>query len=258
MRHLNQMAAMALAVALAACGGGSGQDGGAGAFVTKTTGSVETATQQKMAGVQVAAPTAGRSSVSGSDGRFDLGDLPADETEIVITIGDVTTSITVDLSGGGTAEIEVTVGDGGIVIRISVEHCEGDGAENETSEPLTPVEPGLEGDIKIEEGGDDVELEVEVEELAVGRVIEIEITNLDGVTENLGAFAADDDGEVELEIEAHKGDVLPFGAVSVRELEGFTVTVRDKCDGRRDHGRHRAGAGRHPRRLRRGRRRRRG
>ena len=234
MRHFKRVAtSLGLAVALAACGGGSGQDTSAGALFTKTDGNITALNGQSanVAGVQVQAPVASKSSVSDTSGRFDLGDLPAEPVEIVITVGGSSASITVDLSGGGRATIHLSIEDGNVV-RMSMEHCDGDGGENETRVALTPLQAGLKGKIEIEaKARGDQKLELEAEHLTPGQTVEFLITNDSNATENLGTFTANAFGEVELEIETENGAMLPFAATSVRDLEGFAVTVRDATTG---------------------------
>ena len=74
---------------------------------------------------------------------------------------------------------------------------------------------------------------MEAEHLAPGRVVEffVEDPGLPGTFLSLGQFAAGSDGEAEIELDTHDGDLLPGNVATVTDLVGLEVEVRDGGSG---------------------------
>lgn len=232
---------IALSIATACGGGGSGAPGASTTVLT--SGNVVSLNGQsaQVAGVQIDVPAAGASATSDATGAFDLGALPAAVLDFVITAPDATPlttgvslprMIAVDLSGAQQARLHLKVSDDGEP-EVSTERCSGGGSDSETRVAMQPVEIGLAGRIRVRRRDDGhTGFDVEVEHLAPGRTVEVFVIDpASAVSESQGVVPADGLGEAELELRTNDGARLPFGVLDVDDLEGYAVEVRAPTGG---------------------------
>jgi hypothetical protein len=85
-------------------------------------------------------------------------------------------------------------------------------------------------DIRSDRGRE--KIEIQVEHLAPGAAVSMEIGDGDGGTIDLGTLVADATGQAELERNTGDGDPLPGGAATAEELSGRPVTIRDASGAR--------------------------
>jgi len=131
------------------------------------------------------------------------------------------------VSGGDSIDLRITVEDGRIV---GFARLDDDGTEVRVR--LQPADsnpyPGSEGEIEVEQEFDgDRKLELEVDHVPPGTVVEFFLQDGDGGFVSVGTAVADASGEAELEFE----NVLPLGAADLDALEGVAVEMRLASDG---------------------------
>lgn len=84
------------------------------------------------------------------------------------------------------------------------------------------------GRIGLRFRGKDVrsELRIDVKGLAEGDAVSFRMDDGDGNLVEVGSATADADGEARYRVRTHQGDTLPFGALTVLDLQGRDVEVR--------------------------------
>ncbi len=231
----------ALCLTLAACGGGGGGADSRPSSLALTKGNVISLNGQSadVAGVFISVPATGIGTMSDTSGAFDLGGLPPEIIDLVVTpptgAAPLRTAMTmpftvsIDLRGVSEATVHLSVSDDQAP-GVSIERCAGGGgSDNDTRVAMTVVEVGLEGRIRVRRRDDGhTGFDVEASNLTPGRTVKFTITNpATTAIQDLGTVAADAFGEAEVELRTNDGDVLPFGVATADLLEDFPVAVRD-------------------------------
>jgi len=137
----------------------------------------------------------------------------------------------VGITDGEKVEIHMSV-NGGVIESLDCSRSSSDDREAEVrmTRSVDSDDGDVEGEIETESRTDRQRLKIEVEHLAVGRVVRAIVT-LAGVEADLGSRTADAFGEVEWDLNTNDGDVLPHGVTTVAELAGADVRVEDAGNG---------------------------
>jgi hypothetical protein len=86
-------------------------------------------------------------------------------------------------------------------------------------------------ELRTEDDGEQ-RVKVEVEGLLSPPTVELWLEDpAGGGLTKIGTLVADDDGELELDLDTDDGDALPFGVADVSELVGLAVELRSAADG---------------------------
>lgn len=250
MQRIPLFVAVLVASLLVSCGGGGG--GGSGpALAGKILSRNGSAAQ--LSGVFVECPETGSSDVSGATGVFSL-DVPTGTTfrlrvedpETGPVAGGPDCSEDEDdgedahdirgdeveieaLADGEDLDVEIEIEDGQIVgIRLT-KHDDEDGEHEDEGESALLPPGGGEAYGEMEGGAREIcsWLELEVAGLAPHAGYEVFLT-MGAETVSLDGFETNAEGEAHRAWESCGGDrPLPFGVLSVRDLAGATVTIRD-------------------------------
>ena len=94
-------------------------------------------------------------------------------------------------------------------------------------QPMEPVIAGAHGTVEFEEQDDEREIEIEVEDLTPNTAFRVELSSPepDSMTETLFDGMSDGVGDIRRRSVFFGDDALPFGAMSFREYDGFTISV---------------------------------
>lgn len=164
----------------------------------------------------------------GDDGDDDDGDdRDGDDDDV----GDDDSDLR-GLRSGSRVEVRVEVRDGRID-RISVS-CDDDDDRAEVRARLTRApdadDPDVAGSIEVESRTTEEKFEIEAKNLAPGRAV-VAVLRCEGVEASLGRRVVGSGGRAEWERDTGDGDALPHGALTVAELVGCDVEVRDADTG---------------------------
>ncbi len=96
---------------------------------------------------------------------------------------------------------------------------------------VTSDDADIKGKLETESRDDRQRMQVSVERATAGRDLEMFVMAPDGTESSFGIATVDTSGEASLEINTSQGGVLPAGATTVADLEGYDVEVRDATDG---------------------------
>jgi len=195
-------------------------------------------------GVTVTLLETGQSAVTGPDGGFGFGAVPAGTATLAFSASPAALAQAADDNGvdpaGSESEFEdehgnpvvsgIAAGDaidvrcamsGGRVTELRVSADGRVRADARLTRAATSPDPDVEGRVRVESRPDRERFSIEAERLDPGTVVEFFV---DGTS--LGTVAALADGRAELERNTHDGDALPLGAAAVSELAGLRVEVR--------------------------------
>jgi hypothetical protein len=227
------LAPFGLAFLLAACGGGGG--GGAAGAGALLKGNVRSVNGQSLdvSGVRLSSSSTGALDMSGADGAFDLGRIPAGTERLrVRTEHGLEVEVEVEIEDGARIELHLSVHDDH-VDEVDEDTCDDHGGHSEARARLTAVEAGLEGHVRVRASSSlEQGFDVEAEHLAALRRVDVVVIDPATGSEELQAtLAANGLGEAELELRTNDGDRLPFGATDVADLAEFRVQVRDAATG---------------------------
>ncbi|MDF1701828.1 MAG: hypothetical protein P1V36_11785 [Planctomycetota bacterium] len=240
----------------AACGGGGA--GGAGELITGKaviSGGVSAVDgdSTNVAGVELVLRETGERVFSDTSGRFGFESAAGGDLTVVLERAALLTAGDDDDAGDDDADDGVEGSDHSIRIRDvlpgervelrlrirdgrleRIDMARGDDSEDTGREleiDMTPSaendDPAMRGEVELEMDAEGESFEVEVEYAAPARALRVLVLDGMGGSEDLGVRVVDLEGEAEWELETEDGDRLPLGVVSVTELAGFEVQVRD-------------------------------
>jgi len=136
------------------------------------------------------------------------------------------------VENGERVHVRVRIRDGQLD-RVEVSRSTHDEREVELHlrRAATSDDADIKGKLETESRNDRQRMQVSVERATSGRDVEMFVIAPDGTEESLGIVTVDVRGKASLEINTLVGGVLPAGATTVADLEGYDVEVRDATDG---------------------------
>lgn len=243
---------------LAACGGGGGgslQSAALSGHVYQLNGQT-----QNRAGVEVTVVETGETAVTGVDGSFQFGSIPAgvvtlrfggnlqaaalrgsgeagddnggggaepgDDNGADDVVGETEAELR-DVRSGENVEVRAAL-DGGKLTEFSRSDGSRVRAESRLRRAAGSPDADVEGKVKIETRADREKFAVEADHLDAG--VQVEFFLDDPATAegflSIGLVTADALGKAELELSTNDGDLLPMGALAAGDLSGFAVEAR--------------------------------
>lgn len=243
---------------LAACGGGGGgslQSAALSGHVYELNGQT-----QNRAGVEVTVVETGETAVTGVDGSFQFGSIPAgvvtlrfggnlqaaalrgsgeagddnggggaepgDDNGADDVVGETEAELR-DVRSGENVEVRAAL-DGGKLTEFSRSDGSRVRAESRLRRAAGSPDADVEGKVKIETRADREKFAVEADHLDAG--VQVEFFLDDPATAegflSIGLVTADALGKAELELSTNDGDLLPMGALAAGDLSGFAVEAR--------------------------------
>lgn len=155
-----------------------------------------------------------------------------DVDEESIEDGDESTETEVELhrvEDGESIRLRLRISDG-VLEQVEVSRSTSDEREVELCLERTEAndDADMKGCLEVEQRDDGARFELEVEHATAGRTLELVVIDPDGVEESQGTLTVNLEGEAEWEFDM---TTLPFDVLTVDELEGYDVAVRDGVTG---------------------------